>query len=97
MTLQLAELFYQSYQTAKSELRLNSEMRDQLERSLLSIPLNLSEGSAKSSPKERRKFYRISLGSLSEVQCILRLVNHPDLIKEADVLGASLYCLCIRT
>ncbi len=42
-------------------------MKNQFQRAMLSIVLNLAEGSAKSSHKERRKFYEISLGSLREV------------------------------
>ena len=72
-------------------------MKNQFQRALLSIPLNLSEGSAKSSPKERKKFYEISLGSLREVQTILNLVNNQQLVKEADKLGAFLYKLCKNT
>ena len=64
---------------------------------MLSIVLNLAEGSAKSSHKERRKFYEINLGSLRQVQAILILVNHQKLIKEADTLGAFLYKLCKNT
>ncbi|MBI4925211.1 MAG: four helix bundle protein, partial [Bdellovibrio sp.] len=75
-------------------LKLKGNKRDQFERAILSIVLNLSEGSAKSSAKEREKFYRISLGSLREVQTLLDLFGTPELIHEADCLGAFLYCLC---
>ncbi|MBI3534569.1 MAG: four helix bundle protein [Deltaproteobacteria bacterium] len=40
---------------------------------MLSIPLNLAEGSAKPTSPDRRKFYFIALGSLREVQTLLAL------------------------
>ncbi|MBI4924482.1 MAG: four helix bundle protein [Bdellovibrio sp.] len=89
-TYQQAMKFYKSAE----RLKLKGNKRDQFERAILSIVLNLSEGSAKSSAKEREKFYRISLGSLREVQTLLDLFGTPELIHEADCLGASLYCLC---
>ena len=69
----------------------------QFHRASLSIVLNLAEGSAKPTAKDRRKFYRISLGSLREAQAILDIVGHIQLIKEADKLGAFLYKLCKNT
>ena len=72
-------------------------MKNQFQRASLSIVLNLAEGSGKSSQREHKKFYEISLGSLREVQTILTLVNHQKLIKEADRLGAFLYKLCRNT
>ena len=71
-TYQLAIQFYRK----SNNLNLKGPMKNQFQRALLSIPLNLSEGSAKSSAKERKKLYEISLGSLREVQTILSLVNH---------------------
>ena len=92
-TYQLAIQFYH----ISKDLDLKGPMRNQFQRALLSIPLNLSEGSAKSSAKERRRVYEISLGSLREVQTILNLVNHQQLIKEADKLGGYIYKLCQNT
>ena len=92
-TYQLAIQFYHK----PNNVDLKGPMKNQFQRALLSIPLNLSEGSAKSSAKERKKFYEISLGSLREVQTILSLINHQKLIKEADKLGAFLYKLCKNT
>jgi len=42
----------------------------------------------------RAKYYFIALGSLRETQAILDLSNQIELKKQADVLGAHLYCLC---
>ena len=92
-TYQLAKQFYHK----SNNLRLREPLRNQFQRALLSIVLNLAEGTAKPTPKDRRKFYRISLGSLREVQAILDIIDHQKLIKEADRLGASLYKLCQNT
>ena len=92
-TYQLAKQFYHK----SNDLKLREPLRNQFQRASLSIVLNLAEGSAKSTPKDRRKFYRISLGSLREVQAILDIIGHTRLIKEADKLGAYLYKLCQNT
>lgn len=59
----------------------------------LSICLNLAEGSAKQTNKERRRFYYIALGSQREVHCLLELEGYTDLLQKSDHLGASLYKL----
>ena len=69
-------------------------MRDQFQRASLSIVLNLGEGSAKPTAKDRRKFYFIAFGSLRETQTILDLIGHDEIIHKADVLAAHLYRLC---
>ena len=91
-TYELAVQFYKQSQS----LKLKGAIRDQFARATLSIPLNLAEGSAKPSSKERRKFYRIALGSIREVQCILDIVGNKELIQRADLLGAHLYKLCLH-
>ena len=92
-TYQLAKQFYYK----SNNLKLREPLRNQFHRASLSIVLNLAEGSAKPTAKDRKKFYRISLGSLREVQAILDIINHVELIKEADKLGAYLYKLCQNT
>ncbi len=47
--------------------------------------------------KDRRKYYRTSLGSLRETQAILEIINHKNLIEEANILGGYLYKLCKNT
>ena len=59
-TYHLAIQFYHK----SNKLVLKGPMKNQFQRAILSIVLNLAEGSAKSSSRERRKFYEISLGSL---------------------------------
>ncbi len=92
-TYQLAIQFYRN----SNKLYLKEPLRNQFQRASLSIVLNLAEGTAKPTAKDRRKFYRTSLGSLREIQAILEIVNDQKLIKEADQLGAYLYKLCQNT
>jgi four helix bundle protein len=89
-TYQLALRFYKS----SRNLKLTGALKDQFERAALSIPLNLVEGSAKPTQKDRKKFYFIALGSLREVQAILAISFNAELEKKADKLAAHLYRLC---
>ena len=94
--LKTYQLSVQFYNNSKN-LYLKEPFKNQFQRAILSIVLNLAEGSAKPSSKERRKFYRISLGSLREAQAILEIINNKALITESDKLGAFLYKLCKNT
>ena len=89
-TLTLAIQFHQDCQGFK----LSSIARDQFERALLSIPLNLSEGAAKPTERDRSKFYFTALGSMREIQTLLELFGPKDLILKADLLAAHIYRLC---
>src|SRR6516165_5615191 len=89
-TYQLAIEFYKDCQG----LKLSSIVRDQFDRALLSIPLNLAEGAAKPTERDRMKFYFIALGSMREVQTLLTLFGNPTLVAKADILAAHLYRLC---
>ena len=92
-TYDLAVLFFKNCK----ELKIKGVAQNQFDRALLSIPLNLAEGSAKPSRKDRRKFYYIALGSLREVQVLLNLYGTSKLIDQADRLAAHLYRLCKNT
>ena len=89
-TYDLAVLFFKNCK----ELKIKGVAQNQFDRALLSIPLNLVEGSAKPSRKDRRKFYYIAFGSLREVQVLLNLYGSSNLIEQADRLAAHLYQLC---
>src|SRR3990167_6995512 len=68
-------------------------VKDQLQRASLSVVLNLAEGSAKPTPKERRRFYSISLASAREVQALIEILGRRDLWSLGDQVGACLYRL----
>src|SRR4051794_12983263 len=70
-TLDLAIEFYDNAE----KLEVVGNLRDQLLRAASSIPLNLSEGNAKSSVKEKKRFYQTAYGSLKECQTIMRLLK----------------------
>ncbi len=89
-TYQLAIEFFKECRGIK----LSTVAKDQFERALLSIPLNLAEGAAKPTEKDRRRFYFIALGSMREVQTLLVLFGSKELVMKADRLAAHLYRLC---
>jgi four helix bundle protein len=79
-------------------LQLPDYLKDQIIRASSSIALTLAEGSGRSSSKDQLRFFRMALGSLRECQAALDLSPraYPQLVKEADTLGAHLYRLCHR-
>ena len=94
-SLDLAVEFCQQVKLLKMPIHL----RDQVLRASSSVALNLAEGSGKPSPKDKRRFYSIALGSLRECQAILRIEGIEDLklLDLADHLGASIYKLTLAT
>jgi four helix bundle protein len=90
-TLELAIEFYEVVEN----LKVKGHMRDQLIRAASSIALNLSEGNAKSSVKEKKRYYQTAYASLKECEVIFRLIKTKDekLAGLTNHLGASLYKL----
>src|SRR5476649_2109530 len=88
-TYELSIIFYRECK----QVKLPYSMRDQLMRAASSISLNLSEGSAKPSRKERLRYYGIAFGSIREIQAIIRLEELASLNQRADQLAAMLYKL----
>lgn len=88
---QLAVAFYRMAEAQKAPPHL----RDQLLRASSSIALNLSEGSAKRSPRDRRRFYEIGLGSVRECEAIVDLLGEKaaGLRGPLDLLARHVYCL----
>lgn len=96
---------FRSYQLAVEFYRLaraqsaSRHLKDQLMRAASSAALNLSEGSAKKSPADRRRFYEIALGSVRECEAIIELL-HPtsrSLRAPIDVLARHVYSLVRAT
>jgi four helix bundle protein len=90
-TLDLAVEFYSLVQ----EIDIKGNLRDQLHRAASSISLNLAEGNAKGSAKEKKQFFQTAYGSLRECQVIFRLLklNDQEISQKADRLGGCLYKL----
>jgi len=86
------DLSVQFYGECK-KIQIGHALKDQLQRAASSISLNLAEGSAKPSEKERLRYYSIALGSLREIQAIIKLESLDPLMSMADHLGACLYKL----
>ena len=60
------------------------ELGSQLIRASLSILLNITEGSGKSSDRELNRFIDISLGSLNETLAAIDVLKDTKLITESD-------------
>ncbi len=90
-TLELAIEFYKQTES----ISLSGHMKDQLSRAASSIALNLSEGNAKFSVKEKKRYYKMAYGSIQECKTIFKLIRNTDfeLEQNADHLAASLYKL----
>ena len=91
----IAVEFYKQAQ----KLRLPRHLKDQLDRASSSIVLNLTEGSARHTKADQKKFFCIAFGSLRESQAVLDLTldaNH-SLLKTADCLAAHVFKLIKST
>ena len=61
-------------------------LRDQLQRALASALLTLAEGNGKrSSKRERRRFFEMSMGSVAESAACLDLARAYGIMKRAEV------------
>jgi four helix bundle protein len=90
-TLELAIQFHESVTT----LEISGHLRDQLFRAATSIPLNLSEGNAKRTVAEKKRYYQMAYASVQECRTILKLAkaSDSDIHDTADKLGAWIYKL----
>lgn len=59
---------------------------DQFKRALASAILNLAEGNGRTSPKERNRFFDISLGSISETIACIEILESFNLVS-ADLVS----------
>ena len=90
-TLELAIEFYEM----SEGLALSGHLKDQLLRASSSISLNLSEGNAKRTEKEKKRYYHTAYVSCQECKTLLRLAKVSDMkvVDAADKLGAWLFKL----
>ena len=59
--------------TAEGKLKRDFGLRDQLQRSAVSVPTNIAEGFERSSRKDYIRFLLIAKGSAGEVRSLLRV------------------------
>jgi four helix bundle protein len=74
-------------------LKLKNPIRDQFERASLSIALNITEGTGRSTPKDRGHFFTMAMGSVRECQTLALLSSNENLIQGFDHLGGFVYGL----
>ena len=74
---------------------IKGNLRDQLLRASSSVALTLAEGNAKSSVKEKKRYYQMAYASLKECQAIFKItrLKNKEILACADHLGACLYKL----
>ncbi|MEW6055702.1 MAG: four helix bundle protein [Bdellovibrionota bacterium] len=77
------------------QIELKGSMRDQIERASQSVVLNLAEGSAKPTKRDKIRFYAIAFGSIREIQAGFDLIQLKDaqILDLADHIAACLYKL----
>lgn len=90
-TLELAIEFYEKAE----RLEIKGNLRDQLLRASSSISLNLSEGNAKRTVAEKKRYYHMAYPSVQECKTILKLAKVTDerIADVADKLGAWIFNL----
>jgi four helix bundle protein len=89
------QLAVQFYREAKG-ISVAHYVKDQLRRAALSVALNLSEGTGKSSMPDRRRFFEIAMGSIRECQAITEIEADAFTSTQKDLLdhlAASTYKL----
>ena len=75
-----SEVVYKKLSVILNDKKVDLPIRDQLRRALLSISLNIAEGSGKISRKEKKNYYLIARGSTNECVAVLRLLKIENLI-----------------
>jgi four helix bundle protein len=69
----LTQVYQQTAGFPKSEM---FGLTDQIRRAAVSVPANISEGSARNSAKEFKYFSRVSFGSLAELETLLIIATN---------------------
>jgi four helix bundle protein len=93
------QLAVQFYREAKA-ISLPHYLKDQLRRAALSIALNISEGTGKSSMADRLRFWEIAMGSIRECQALLEVESESFTASQKDLLdhlAATTYKLIRRS
>lgn len=65
-------------------------LTSQMRRAAISIPTNIAEGAAKETEKERLRYYRISRGSISELETEVKIAQRQGYIADTESLDILL-------
>jgi four helix bundle protein len=68
----------------RSNKKVDSYIRDQLKRAIISAVINIAEGSGKFSKPDKRKFYIISRGSIYESVSLIELIRADGLLSQDE-------------
>lgn len=60
-------------------------LSSQIRRAAISVPSNIAEGVARSSPKERKRFYEISRSSLVELDTQFEIAQNLNYLNQVDL------------
>jgi four helix bundle protein len=73
-------------------------LTNQIKKAVVSVPANISEGSARIRPKEFHYFLRVSFGSLAELETLLIIAIELDYltIEEYDVLQKQIKLITLQ-
>lgn len=83
--IKLAKQVYQLSQ--KFPKQETYALSDQIRRAAVSVPSNIAEGQARKAPADFKRFLRIALGSLAEVDTQLILAQEFGYLTSAEVQG----------
>jgi four helix bundle protein len=65
-------------------------LTNQMRRAAVSVPCNIAEGAARTSPKEMLQFLSIARGSLSELETQVIIAKELGYIKASDELNSAM-------
>jgi four helix bundle protein len=83
------EFVAQSAEIAKAVPRGHAELRDQLRRAALSVPLNIGEAAGRASDADAARHFSIARGSAMECAAVLDVLRALSLVSEASYQEAS--------
>ena len=69
--------------------RGHAELADQLRRATLSVPLNIAEGTGKTSEGDRRRYHAIARGSAMECAALIDILRIQSLIDQRSAAQAK--------